>query len=210
MKRTIYLVLIMSCLALAAQSEPNKPNEPNVINKASEPNEPNNLNLPNEPNEPNTPAPVPTKKPSLKSIKDCVQLSKRAGDLIQDSKFEEAFDLVRSYNYYVKSVQNPDEKKVFLTNLNAMLNSVLPSIGKQLVDGFEYIGVLRFNKSEIGVYFLSKHQSAGVVWKFTFYKPEDEWKFCNFGFGPEFVSEVIMLAKPVDVNSEAADNQNGL
>ena len=141
MKRVIYLVLIMSCLALAAQSEPNKSNKPNVINKAGELNEPKKVNLPNdpnepnEPNEPNVPAPVPIKKPSLKTIKDCVQLSKRAGDLIQDSKFSEAFDLVRSYNYYVKSVQNPDEKKVFLTNLNAMLNNVLPSIGKQLVDG---------------------------------------------------------------------------
>ncbi len=179
MKRIICSAVIILSLVSAAQSEPNEPNEPN------------------KPNEPN--AVMASKNLPLKSIQDCLQLSKKAGDLIQKGKFEEAFDLLHQNEYFVRFVLPAEDKKVFLTNLNAMIENSIPMMGRQIADGFEYIGTLKFNESQIGIYFLSKHQFAAAVWKFSFYKPEDEWKFCEFGPGPEFTSEVIMLMKPLEV-----------
>jgi len=73
-------------------------------------------------------------------------------------------------------------------------------MGKQISNGFEYNCIMKFNDSKIAIYFLSKHENAGMAWKFYFYKPENEWKFVDCVFGPDIVSDLTLLARPVNVN----------
>jgi hypothetical protein len=187
---SVFLLLLLTAQGIAENiaSDVNKPNVNSPDVNKPDVNDVNSANIKNN---------------ELKTIEDCVRFAQKAGNLIQQEKFEEALDFLYNPKNFIRYYMDSTRKTLILTNFRAMFDNAKIEMGKQIPNGFEYNNAFKFSNSEISIYFLSKHENSGIPWKFHFYKPENEWKFVDCGFGPDPVSDLMLLARPIEVNLTA-------
>lgn len=143
-----------------------------------------------------------TEQQGLKSIDDCINFCRQAGLLVHEGKPEAAFNLLHHRNVFVRYAIPMSQKTVLLTNFSAFIENIAGEMGFPLTEGFEFITARSVGQSVMHVYFWSKYQYGPVPWKFTFYKPKDEWKFADINLGADLLAEVSLLSTPINVKKD--------
>lgn len=112
---------------------------------------------------------------SLKDISETKSLSNKIMQHFLKAEFVEGLDMAKAY-----WPLPPVEIDGLTNKINTQWSLVQQRFGKPT--GMEFIQEERLGKSFVRFYYLHKFENHAIYWKFTYYKPKNEWKINGITF----------------------------
>ena len=112
---------------------------------------------------------------SLNEISETKSLSNKIMQHFLKAEFVEGLDIAKAY-----WPLPPVEIDGLANQINTQWSIVQQRFGKPT--GMEFIQEERLGKSFVRFYYLHKFENHAIYWKFTYYKPKNEWKINGITF----------------------------
>ena len=112
---------------------------------------------------------------SLKDISETKSVSNKIMQHFLKAEFVEGLDMAKAY-----WPLPPVEIDGLANKINTQWGLVQQRFGRPT--GIEFIQEERLGKSFVRFYYLHKFENHAIYWKFTYYKPKNEWKINGITF----------------------------
>jgi hypothetical protein len=112
---------------------------------------------------------------SLKDISETKSLSNKIMQHFLKAEFVKGLNIAKAY-----WPLPPVEIDGLANKINTQWSIVQKRFGKPT--GIEFIKEERLGKSFVRFYYLHKFENHAIYWKFTYYKPKNEWKVNSITF----------------------------
>lgn len=123
---------------------------------------------------------------SLKDISETKSLSNKIMQHFLKAEFAEGLDMAKAY-----WPLPPVEIDGLANKINTQWSLVQQRFGKPT--GMEFLQEERLGESFVRFYYLHKFENHAIYWKFTYYKPKNEWKINGITFQDNL--EILFVPK---------------
>jgi len=117
----------------------------------------------------------------IKRETELKDIANKIVDYISKNNFDKAFDIIKQYSYIPNK-----EIDIVLKGTKEQLNLIKNRFGK--FKGYEFVKEDKIGKSLIELTYIVKCEHYPLVWKFFFYKAEDNWAIAKYNWNDKIES----------------------